>query len=110
MILLRILNDDRFNIVFSILLGIGIVCIIRPLCIGSECSIEKPPVSDDFDKYVYKLGKKCYEFTPDIVECSKNEHAVEAFKECNINKPVSKKGNKKDNGFASRASIIKRCE
>ena len=55
MILLRILSDNRFNIIFSILLGIGIVCIIRPLCIGSECSIEKPPVSNDFDKYVNLL-------------------------------------------------------
>jgi hypothetical protein len=78
--MLHILNDNRFNIFFSLMLGIGIVCIVRPMCSGSECNISKPPISKDFDKYVYRMGSKCFEFTPEVKECP-TSGAIEAFRE-----------------------------
>ena len=73
-----ILKNNNFNIFFSVVLGIGIICIIRPLCNGSECSIDKPPISKDFDKYVYKIGTKCFEFTPEVKKCP-DSGTIEAF-------------------------------
>ena len=75
-----ILNDSKFNTFFSIMLGIGLICILRPVCSGSECTIDKPPSEKDFDKYVYKLGSNCYKFTTNITQCPK-EGAIEAFQE-----------------------------
>ncbi len=113
MSLLKILNDDKFNICFSLLLGIGLVCILKPVCSGPNCTINKPPVSSDFDKYVYKMGKKCYEFTPEVVNCSEQKgEKVEAFKQCNMgdkNNNDSEGYEDKDN-FMRRQSVIKRCE
>jgi hypothetical protein len=76
------LNDKRFNMFFSFMLGVGIICIIRPMCSGSECSITKPPADADFDKYVYRMsGNKCYEFKSEVMECP-NSGTIEAFREC----------------------------
>jgi hypothetical protein len=107
MSMINILNSEKFNIFFSIALGIGIVCVLKPMCSGSNCSVEKPPVSNDFDKYVYKMGKKCYEFIPEIIPCPQSG-TIEAFKECNLNKKETE-GYEGDY-FTRRISPIKRCE
>jgi len=60
--LLQLLNDKRFNMLFSFVLGVGIICLFRPICKGSECELNKPPSDKDFNKYVYRMGDKCYEF------------------------------------------------
>ena len=67
---LNFLNDERFNVFFSFVLGIGLVCIFRPLCSGKECDVSKPPTEQDFDKFAYRMGGgKCFEFKSEIVEC-----------------------------------------
>jgi hypothetical protein len=107
MSLLSLLKSDKFNVFFSVLLGIGIVCIIKPACTGSDCNIEKPPVSSDFDKYVYKLGRKCYEFKPEITECP-TSGTIEAFKECKVS-DETEEGYVGD-AFKRRRTVINRCE
>ena len=76
--LIKLLNDTKFNQFFSFLLGIGIICMIRPMCKGEECTVKKSPEESDFDQYVYRLGEKCYEFKSEIVECPASG-AVEPF-------------------------------
>jgi hypothetical protein len=75
---LHIMNDERFNMVFSFALGLGLMCLLRPICSGSECNVSKPPNDKDFDKMVYRIGGKCYEFTHTIVSCPPSG-AIEAF-------------------------------
>jgi hypothetical protein len=79
--LLKLLQDDKFNIFFSFMLGIGIICIIRPICSGPNCNVKKAPSEKDFDQFVYRLGEKCYEFKTETVECP-SSGAIEAFREC----------------------------
>jgi hypothetical protein len=79
MSIIKYINDERFNVFFSIMLGIGIVAIFRPICSGEQCNVSKPPKENDFDKFVYRMGGKCQEFKTDIVECP-SSGAVEAFK------------------------------
>jgi hypothetical protein len=90
----HLMNDVRFDIFFSFVVGVGIICILRPLCNGAECNTHKPPAEKDFDNYVYRLGGKCYEFKTNIVSCPETG-AIEAFK-----------SNKTSNGFTNRHSII----
>ena len=98
------LKDERFSVFFSFILGVGLICIIRPICSGSECNINKPPAEKDFDKYVYRLsGGKCYEFKSEIVECP-SSGTIEAFRECMINTETFR------DGFSRRSTPIKRCE
>ena len=97
----QILKDPHFNIVFSVLVGVGLICMIRPQCKGPECNINKPPVEEDFDKYVYRMqGGKCYEFKTNIVECP-SSGSVEAFERYSV--PLKNcRG-----GYQTRTSVIK---
>jgi hypothetical protein len=102
--LLKLLQDDRFNIFFSFMLGIGIICMIRPICTGSDCNVKKAPSEKDFDQFVYRLGDKCYDFKTETVECP-SSGVIEAFRECPAQLstiPASL--------FASRNTPILSCE
>jgi hypothetical protein len=105
--ILRLLNDERFNIVFSFAVGLGLICLMRPICKGSECDVTKAPNDTDFDKYVYRLtGGKCYEFKTNIVSCPASG-TIEAFRECALSQ------NKKEpfrDQFLRRDTPIKQCE
>lgn len=106
MAIIDLLNDKRFNIFFSFIVGLGIVCMFKPSCSDSSCSVIKPPQDKDFDKYVYKMGGgKCYEFKSELVDCP-SSGTIEAFKECN-----SKTTNEYFNDqFSRRSTVIQRCE
>jgi len=105
--ILNMLNDNRFNIFFSFVLGLGLICVIRPICSGSDCNIEKAPAEKDFDKYVYRMnGGTCYEFKSEIVECP-TSGAIEAFRECQGD--IKAEEPFRDQ-FARRDTPIKRCE
>jgi len=78
--IIKFINDQRFNVFFSLMLGIGIIAIFRPICSGADCNVIKPPTESDFDKYVYRIGGKCHEFKTEIVTCP-SSGTVESFKE-----------------------------
>jgi hypothetical protein len=92
---LNFLKDERFSLFFSFVLGIGLICMFRPICSGEK----------DFDKYVYRMGSKCYEFKSEIVECP-TSGTIEAFRECSS---VTNYEPFRDD-FSRRGSPIKRCE
>jgi hypothetical protein len=103
---LNFLKDERFSLFFSFVLGIGIVCVLRPICSGDECNVTKAPSDKDFDKYVYRMGGgKCYEFKSEIVECPASG-AIEAFRECT----TTSNGEPFRDQFSRRNTPIKRCE
>jgi hypothetical protein len=79
------LHDNKFNVLFSFILGLGIVCIMRPICKGNDCQVNKPPQDPEFDKYVYRMGSKCYEFKTKIIQCPPSG-AIEAFQCPNQNR------------------------
>lgn len=107
---LSFLNDDRFNIFFSFILGVGLVCICRPLCSGSECNVTKAPTEKDFDKYVYRMGGgKCFEFKSEIVNCPVSG-TIEAFRECPLRNGNVSINESFSDQFSRRDTPIKRCE
>jgi hypothetical protein len=102
--LLNFLKDERFSVFFSFVLGVGLICVFRPICSGSECNVEKPPAEQDFDNYVYRMsGGKCFEFKSEIVECP-SSGTIEAFRECTTNTETFR------DDFSRRNTPIKRCE
>ena len=95
----HILKDPNFNVIFSVLIGIGIICMIRPQCKGAECNVNKPPVEEDFDKYVYRMqGGKCYEFKTQIIQCPLSG-TIESFTQCPADNKLGR--------FMSRNSVIR---
>ena len=95
---LEILQDKKFNAFFSFVVGVGIICIFRPMCSGSDCNVMKAPAEKDFDQYVYRMGTgECYEFKTEIVKCPASG-AIEAFRDDNVM-----------GQFATRRSPIPNC-
>ncbi len=63
---------------FSFIIGFGLIAILIPVCKGDACFLKKAPSVEDMKNSTYHIGKKCYQFTPEIVECPA-EGAIEAF-------------------------------
>jgi hypothetical protein len=104
--LLKLLRDDKFNVFFSLMLGIGIICIIRPICTGSECAVKKAPSEKDFDQFVYRVGgDKCYSFKTETVECP-TSGVIESFRES----PMRATPVQPPTLFAVRSTPILSCE
>jgi len=80
-----VMKKPLFNIIFSFLLGIGIIAIIRPMCKDEsgkiiDCTTNKAPAVADWNNAVYRVGAKCYEYKTAIVECPKDKKGyIEAF-------------------------------
>lgn len=107
--LLEILHDGRFNTFFSFVIGIGLICMLRPMCSGNDCNINKAPAEKDFDKYVYRMGNSsCYEFKTEIIECPASG-AVEAFKECPYQSAEKEDDDAFRDQFARRNTIVAHC-
>jgi len=106
----HLLKDERFNIFFSFIVGLGIICIIRPRCVGAACNVNKAPEDKDFEKHVYRMGGgKCYEFKTEMTSCPASG-AIESF----VGEHQQENANAKDNKgsilrslFAARATPIR---
>lgn len=74
----EVLKTEKFAKVFSFILGFSIVAFLIPVCQGDQCFIKKAPSPEEMKKTTYRLGKKCYQFRPDIVQCPE-KGAIESF-------------------------------
>lgn len=84
----NLMKSEYFHIGFSFLLGLGIVAILRPVCQGDKCTINKAPAPTDWNNTVYSIGSKCYEFKTDVVDCPKAAGAqspIESFQSATRN-------------------------
>jgi hypothetical protein len=80
--MLEQLKTEQFAQLFSFLLGFGIIVMLIPICKGDECFVKKAPLIEEMKNSTYKLGSKCYQFTPETVECPA-EGVIEAFQSMN---------------------------
>jgi hypothetical protein len=72
------LHSKHFNTIFSFILGIGIMALLKPMCHGNNCVIQRAPPVEEVNKVTYQLGAKCYQFRSEPVDCPK-EGAIEPF-------------------------------
>lgn len=74
----EILKTEKFATLFSFIIGFGLIAILIPVCKGEQCFVKKAPSVEEMKKTTFQLGKKCYQFTSETVECPA-EGAIEAF-------------------------------
>lgn len=78
----EVLKTEKFAIIFSFLLGFGIIAMAYPVCKGDQCFIKKAPSAKEMKESTYRIGSKCYQFKPDSVGCPADTGSViEAFTE-----------------------------
>lgn len=73
------LKTKSFTYLFSFLLGLGIMSLLRPICKGDSCLIQKAPDVNEITSSTYQLGSKCYQFKTEPVDCPSKGGAIEAF-------------------------------
>ena len=74
-----LLKSKQFNVIFSVLLGLGLAAILRPVCKGDQCLMMKAPPVHEVESSTYQLGSRCFQFKVDSRECSKAGKVIEAF-------------------------------
>ena len=58
--------------IFSFILGVGCMALLKPLCTGSSCHIQKAPPYDEVKESTYQINNDCYKFNAAPVECPKH--------------------------------------
>jgi|UniRef100_A0A6C0IFS2 hypothetical protein len=67
------LKSKSYQNVFSFLLGLFIVLIVRPSCKDDSCIQRMNPDVKEMSSSTYQLGSKCYQFQHTTVDCEVNK-------------------------------------
>lgn len=74
-----IFKDKRFDLFFSIMMGLFLATLLRPMCKDGNCfGYKAPPVKELTENY-YKIKEKCYRFHPVELDCPTNG-VIEPFR------------------------------
>jgi hypothetical protein len=65
----EVLKTEKFALIFSFMIGFGLIAMLYPVCKDDECYVKKAPSVDEMKSSTYRIGQKCYQFKPEIVEC-----------------------------------------
>jgi hypothetical protein len=68
----KFLQTDTFDILFSFILGVGCMAVLKPACKGAECQVRKAPPYEDIQASTYQIGGSCYQFKAEPVECTES--------------------------------------
>ncbi len=67
--LIDVLKDKRFDVTFSVLMGLFLAILVRPTCKGETCFNFKAPDVKEIKTHAYKINDKCYKFVTKDVQC-----------------------------------------
>lgn len=74
------LKTKQFNLFFSVIIGIGLAAVLKPICKGDKCVTLKAPPVAEINTTTYQLGNKCYQFKTESTSCPKDSKVIiEAF-------------------------------
>jgi len=72
------LKTSSFDNVFSFVLAVGIMALLKPICKDKDCQVQKAPSIDEIKASTYQIGSKCYQFILEHRECPE-AGAIEPF-------------------------------
>jgi hypothetical protein len=72
------LKSERFSILASFIVGLGLVSIFIPRC--ENCYNYKAGNTKEIDNSVYQIGSKCYHFQSEIITCPQSNEIIESFR------------------------------
>jgi hypothetical protein len=71
------LQTESFNIIFSFVLGLGFMALLKPAC-TKDCRIQKAPPYAEVTHSTYQMGKDCYQFHAEPISCP-GQGVIEPF-------------------------------
>lgn len=73
----RLLNSEAGKIVISIILGLGLACLFRKVCVDKNCITFNGYVISDIEEKTYKHGESCYKYKAKTEKCDDAKKTVE---------------------------------
>jgi hypothetical protein len=74
----EVLKTEKFAVLFSFIIGFGIVAMAYPVCKDEDCFVKKAPSVSEMKTSTFRIGSKCYQFAPKVQECPASG-VIEAF-------------------------------
>lgn len=65
----KVVHSQYGGALISVVLGLGLACLFRKACKGSDCIRFKSPSVKDLDGQVYRHGATCHAFTAVTKNC-----------------------------------------
>jgi hypothetical protein len=73
----KFVHSNTGKIMMSILLGFGLATLFRAVCKGKGCLEFYAPSLDEINNKIYKIGNKCYKYTPKASKCDNSKKIVD---------------------------------
>jgi len=71
MTLLTILDTEKGQIMFSVILGLGLASLFRKVCYEGNCVIIEGPPLDEVENKIFKQDNKCFRYKHASTKCEK---------------------------------------
>ena len=68
--IIKLLKNRAFQIIISILLGLGLSALFRRVCKDNNCIAFYAPPLEKFKEKIYKNNSKCVKYVPIATKCS----------------------------------------
>lgn len=66
---LRILETRTGQIIFSLILGLGLAALFQRVCKDGHCIIIQGPPLDEVENKIFKQEDKCYRYRAETTKC-----------------------------------------
>ena len=73
----RLLNTPTWQILISILLGLGLATLFRKTCADEKCIVFNGPVIEDIEDKTFKHGEKCYKYKSEPDKCDSTKRIID---------------------------------
>ena len=75
----NVLKNPASRIILAVVWGLGLATLFRKACKGRNCIILRAPHLEELKGKTYRFEGKCYQYTPQSIECKKDAITPEEF-------------------------------
>jgi hypothetical protein len=70
--ILRLLDTHAGQVIFSLILGLGLAALFQRVCKDGHCIIIQGPPLDEVENKIFKQEDKCYRYRAESTACDKD--------------------------------------
>ena len=71
--ILRLLETHTGQVIFSLILGIGLAALFQRVCKDGHCIIIQGPPLDEVENKIFKQEDKCYRYRAETTTCESDK-------------------------------------
>jgi len=71
--ILRLLETHTGQVIFSLILGLGLAALFQRVCKDGHCVIIQGPPLDEVENKIFKQESKCYRYRAESTKCESDK-------------------------------------